>query len=166
VTGFRRVPSLLADASSSSSAAAILLSSSLVHVLIGPIGQYWGMRIVSLLPSATEIVYALGLAEYLVGVTHECDWPPEARRVRVVSHSALPAVAEPAEMDRLVSASIGGGQPIYRLDTDAIRHLRPDLVLSQDLCAVCAVPSGHVNQALDVLGGISETHYRWSAYMV
>jgi iron complex transport system substrate-binding protein len=143
-----------------------LLSSSLVHVLIGPMGQYWGMRIVSLLPSATEIVYALGLAEYLVGVTHECDWPPEARRVRVVSHSALPAVAEPAEMDRLVSASIGGGQPIYRLDTDAIRHLRPDLVLSQDLCAVCAVPSGHVNQALDVLGGISETHYRWSAYMV
>ena len=115
-------------------------------------GQYWGMRIVSLLPSATEIVYALGLAEHLVGVTHECDWPPEARTVQVVSHSALPAASEPAEIDRLVSASIGGGQPIYRLDTDAIRDLRPDLVLSQDLCAVCAVPSGHVNQALDVLG--------------
>jgi iron complex transport system substrate-binding protein len=72
--------------------------------------------------------------------------------VRVVSRSALPAVAEPAEIDRRVSASIGGGQPIYRLDTDAIRDLRPDLVLSQDLCAVCAVPSGQVNQALDVLG--------------
>jgi iron complex transport system substrate-binding protein len=72
--------------------------------------------------------------------------------VRVVSRSALPAAAEPAEIDRLVSATIGGGQPIYRLDTDAIRDLRPDLVLSQDLCAVCAVPSGHVNQALDVLG--------------
>jgi iron complex transport system substrate-binding protein len=115
-------------------------------------GQYWGMRIVSLLPSATEIVYALGLAEHLVGVTDECDWPPQARRVRVVSRSALPAAAEPAEIDRLVSASIGGGQPIYQLDTDAIRDLRPDLVLSQDLCAVCAVPSGHVNQALDVLG--------------
>jgi iron complex transport system substrate-binding protein len=110
------------------------------------------MRIVSLLPSATEIVYALGLAEHLVGVTDECDWPPQARRVRVVSRSALPAAAEPAEIDRLVSASIGGGQPIYRLDTDAIRDLRPDLVLSQDLCAVCAVPSGRVNQALDVLG--------------
>jgi iron complex transport system substrate-binding protein len=115
-------------------------------------GQYWGMRIVSLLPSATEIVYALGLAEHLVGVTDECDWPPQARRVRVVSRSALPPAAEPAEIDRLVSASIGGGQPIYQLDTDAIRDLRPDLVLSQDLCAVCAVPSGHVNQALDVLG--------------
>jgi iron complex transport system substrate-binding protein len=115
-------------------------------------GQYWGMRIVSLLPSATEIVYALGLAEHLVGVTDECDWPPQARTVRVVSRSTLPPVAEPAEIDRLVSASIGGGQPIYRLDTDTIGDLRPDLVLAQDLCAVCAVPSGHVNQALDVLG--------------
>jgi len=115
-------------------------------------GQYWGMRIVSLLPSATEIVYALGLEDHLVGVTNECDWPPEARTVRVVSRSALPPVAEPAEIDRLVSTSIGGGQPIYRLDTDAIRDLGPDLVLSQDLCAVCAVPSGYVNQALDVLG--------------
>jgi iron complex transport system substrate-binding protein len=110
------------------------------------------MRIVSLLPSATEIVYALGLAEHLVGVTDECDWPPQARTVQVVSRSALPVAAEPAEIDRLVSASIGGGQPIYRLDTDAIGDLRPDLVLAQDLCAVCAVPSGHVNQALDVLG--------------
>jgi iron complex transport system substrate-binding protein len=115
-------------------------------------GQYWGMRIVSLLPSATEIVYALGLAEHLIGVTDECDWPPEARMMRVVSRSALPPVAEPAEIDRLVSASIGGGQPLYRLDTDAIGELRPDLVLAQDLCAVCAVPSGQVNQALDVLG--------------
>jgi iron complex transport system substrate-binding protein len=115
-------------------------------------GQYWRMRIVSLLPSATEIVYALGLAEHLVGVTDECDWPPQARTVPVVSHSVLPAAAEPAEIDRLVSASIDGGQPIYQLDIDAIRDLRPDLVLSQDLCAVCAVPSGHVNQALDVLG--------------
>jgi iron complex transport system substrate-binding protein len=115
-------------------------------------GQYWRMRIVSLLPSATEIVYALGLGEHLVGVTDECDWPPQARTVQVVSHSALPAVAEPAEIDRLVSTSIGGGRPIYRLDTQAIRDLRPDLVLSQDLCAVCAVPSGQVNHALDVLG--------------
>src|SRR5215211_3421488 len=63
-----------------------------------------------------------------------------------------PAAVEPAEIDRLVSASIGGGQPLYRLDTEAIRELRPDLVLAQDLCAVCAVPSGQVTQALDVLG--------------
>ena len=61
------------------------------------------MRIVSLLPSATEIVYALGLGEQLVGVTHECDYPPEARHVRVVSHSRLPPGADPAEIDRMVS---------------------------------------------------------------
>jgi iron complex transport system substrate-binding protein len=115
-------------------------------------GQYWGMRILSLLPSATEIVYALGLEDHLVGVTDECDWPPQARTVQVVSRSALPPVAEPAEIDRLVSASVGGGQPLYRLDTQAIGELRPDLALAQDLCAVCAVPSGQVNQALDVLG--------------
>jgi len=115
-------------------------------------GQYWRMRIVSLLPSATEIVYALRLEGHLVGVTDECDWPPQARTVPVVSRSALPPVAKPAEIDRLVSASIGGGQPIYRLDTEAIGDLRPDLVLAQDLCAVCAVPSGQVTQALDVLG--------------
>src|SRR5271155_4251407 len=110
------------------------------------------MRIVSLLPSATEIVYALGLEEDLVGVTHECDWPPAARDKRSVSFSALPPAAEPAEVDRLVSASINGGEPIYRLDTEAVRELRPDLVLTQDLCAVCAVPSGHVNDALELLG--------------
>ena len=110
------------------------------------------MRILSLLPSATEIVYALGLEAHLVGVTDECDWPPQARTVRVVSRSALPATTQPAEIDRLVSASIGGGQPLYWLDTDAIGDLRPDLVLTQDLCAVCAVPSGQVTQALDVLG--------------
>ena len=110
------------------------------------------MRILSLLPSATEIVYALGLEEDLVGVTHECDWPPAARAKRQVSFSALPRAAEPAEVDRLVSASINGGEPIYRLDNEAVRELRPDLVLTQDLCAVCAVPSGHVNDALELLG--------------
>ncbi len=110
------------------------------------------MRILSLLPSATEIVYALGLEDDLVGVTHECDWPPDARTKRPVSFSALPPAVEPAEVDQLVSASITGGEPIYRLDNEAIRELRPDLVLTQDLCAVCAVPSGHVNDALEVLG--------------
>jgi iron complex transport system substrate-binding protein len=110
------------------------------------------MRIVSLLPSATEMVYALGLGDALVGVTFECDWPPQARTKRVVSFSSLPPEAEPAEVDRLVSESIGGGAPIYRLDHDAIRDLQPDIVLTQDLCAVCAVPAGSVEAALDVLG--------------
>ena len=110
------------------------------------------MRIVSLLPSATEIAYLLGLGDQLVGVTHECDWPPEARHLPVVSHSALPPGMEPADIDRMVSESVGGGDPIYRLDDQLIRKLQPDLVLTQDLCAVCAVPSGHVQAALDVIG--------------
>jgi iron complex transport system substrate-binding protein len=110
------------------------------------------VRIVSLLPSATEIVYLLGLEDHLVGVTHECDWPPAARQIAVVSHSTLPPTAEPAEIDRLVSESISGGEPVYRLDDELIRELRPDMVLTQDLCAVCAVPSGHVQAALDVIG--------------
>ena len=112
----------------------------------------WAMRIVSLLPSATEILYALNMGDELVGVTHECDWPPEARGKRLVSHSTLPTGASPAEVDRLVTESLGGGSPIYRLDHKAIRELRPDVVITQDLCAVCAVPSGHVHEALDLLG--------------
>ena len=115
-------------------------------------GTLGSVRIVSLLPSATEIVYALGLEDDLVGVTHECDWPPQARAKQVVSVSALPPGATPVEVDELVSASLAGGDPIYRLDEVAVRDLRPDIVLTQDLCAVCAVPSGHVNEALDVLG--------------
>jgi iron complex transport system substrate-binding protein len=116
------------------------------------VGHTLAMRIVSLLPSATEIVYALGLEQDLVGVTHECDWPEAARRKPIVSVSALPAVSTPAEVDRLVRSSLGDGEPIYRLDEIAMRDLQPDLVLSQDLCAVCAVPSGKVNEALEVLG--------------
>jgi iron complex transport system substrate-binding protein len=116
------------------------------------VGHTLAMRIVSLLPSATEIVYALGLEEDLVGVTHECDWPAAARLKPIVSVSALPAASTPAEVDRLVSASLGDGEPIYRLDEVAMRDLQPDLVLSQDLCAVCAVPSGKVNEALELLG--------------
>jgi len=114
------------------------------------------MRIVSLLPSATEIAYALGLGDDVVGVTHECDWPPEAAAARVVSTSTLPPAPTPAEVDRLVSASIRGGEPIYRLDHSAIRELQPDLVLTQDLCAVCAVPAGHVTEALSLLGSPAE----------
>jgi len=110
------------------------------------------MRILSLLPSATEIVFALGLADDLVGVTHECDWPEAARTKRAVTSSALPRAAGPADVDRLVRESVRGGAPIYHLDDRAVRELRPDLIISQDLCAVCAVPSTDVTQALESLG--------------
>lgn len=106
------------------------------------------MRIVSLLPSATEIVCALGLGDQLVGVTHECDFPPEVSSLPRVTRTAIPAGASAAEIDRLVSS----GTTTNVLDTEVIAALQPDLVLSQDLCAVCAVPAGDVEQALDVIG--------------
>lgn len=116
------------------------------------------MRIVSLLPSATEIVYALGLDEALAGVTFECDYPAGARSKAVVSFSALPddEPLAPAEVDRLVSASVAGGRPIYRLDAARIGAIDPDVILTQDLCQVCAVPTGAVEDALSVLGCSAE----------
>ncbi|HUS60906.1 MAG TPA: cobalamin-binding protein [Acidimicrobiales bacterium] len=115
------------------------------------------MRIVSLLPSATEIVFALGLGDQLDGVTFECDHPAEARSKTVVSGTALPAgLTDPAEIDRLVTQSMAVEQPIYTLDAERIRTIRPDLILAQDLCRVCAVPSGHVEDALDQLGCTAE----------
>jgi iron complex transport system substrate-binding protein len=116
------------------------------------------MRIVSLIPSATEIVFALGLGDQLEGVTFECDFPPEARSKAVVSGSALPAAhvtgeqLTPREIDDAVSATVGDGEPIYTLDVARIGAIAPDLILAQDLCRVCAVPSGAVEDALDVLG--------------
>lgn len=115
------------------------------------------MRIVSLLPSATEIVFALGLGDQLEGVTFECDHPAEARAKVVVSGTALPAgLDDPSEIDRLVTESMEAEQPIYTLDAERIRTIRPDLILAQDLCRVCAVPSGHVEAALDRLGCTAE----------
>jgi iron complex transport system substrate-binding protein len=112
------------------------------------------MKIVSLLPSATEIVYALDLSEDLVGVTHECDHPPAARAKPCVSTTSLSlddGVA-PAAVDRLVSEKVASGEPLYVLDERRIRELQPDLILAQDLCKVCAVPSGQVTDALDKIG--------------
>ncbi len=110
------------------------------------------MRIVSLLPSATEIVFALGRGDDLVGVTFECDFPAEARTRQIVSTSALPEGLSPAEIDRVVTERIAAGEDLYRLDADALRDLNPDVILTQDLCAVCAVDVSRVDEALAYLG--------------
>ncbi len=112
------------------------------------------MDIVSLLPSATEIVFALGLEGSLRGVTFECDHPEAARALPHVSGTSLPFEDDltPSEIDAEVSARVAAGESIYTLDADLIRRIEPDLILAQDLCRVCAVPSGQVEDALDVLG--------------
>jgi len=96
------------------------------------------LRIVSLLPSATEILFALGLGEQIVGVSHECDFPAAARGKKVVIHSRIPQNASPAEIDRLVREFRARGESIYSVDAEALRELSPDLIITQDLCHVCA----------------------------
>jgi iron complex transport system substrate-binding protein len=117
------------------------------------------MKIVSLLPSATEIVYALGLGADLVGVTDECDFPPDAVTKPVVSRSALPQgrPLSSFEIDRAVRGKMDAKQPLYLLDTDLIRREQPDVILTQDLCRVCAVPAGEVEKALASLGLTEKT---------
>jgi iron complex transport system substrate-binding protein len=97
------------------------------------------MRIVSLLPSATEIVCALGLSRQLVGVTHECDYPAEARSKPVMTRPTLDlAGASNATIDRRVRAAVESGAPLYEIDAAAVRRAKPDLILTQELCHVCA----------------------------
>jgi iron complex transport system substrate-binding protein len=112
------------------------------------------VKIVSLLPSATEIVYALGLGDQLEAVTDECDYPPEAREKPVVSRSALPGgrPLSAREIDDAVRARMDQKGPLYVLDKALIQRIQPDVILAQDLCRVCAVPSGQVEEALEELG--------------
>ncbi|MDX1935252.1 MAG: cobalamin-binding protein [Capsulimonadales bacterium] len=117
------------------------------------------MRIVSLLPSATEIVAALGLTDSLVAITHECDYPPEIVGRPVVTGSILPEPRteddEPLsalEIDERVRAAVEAGESIYRIDHDLLRELKPDLILTQGLCDVCAVNHAAVRAAVDVVG--------------
>ena len=117
------------------------------------------MKIVSLSPSATEIVYALGLGDALVGVTDECDFPADAVTKPVVSRSALPQGRPLAsrEIDSAVRERMQAEQPLYVLDTDLLRREQPDVIVTQDLCRVCAVPTGHVEEALQRLGVADDT---------
>ena len=110
------------------------------------------VRIVSLLPSTTEILFAIGAGDDVVGVTFECDFPAQARSRRIVSNTTLPSGLSPSQIDAEVKARVAAGEDLYRLDEGALRDLDPDIVVTQDLCAVCAVDVANVDQALQYLG--------------
>ena len=97
------------------------------------------MRIVSLVPSATEMLFALGLGSELVAVTHECDYPPAAGELPKITRDVLPTGLSSAEIDAAVRERTLAGQSIYELDDELLRELRPDLIVTQALCSVCAV---------------------------
>jgi iron complex transport system substrate-binding protein len=105
------------------------------------------MRIVSLVPSATEIIAGLGLAGALVGRSHECTYPPEVQSAPVVSASRIDtSTIASAEIDGAVRAALADGRPLYAVDADLLEQLAPDLIVTQDLCEVCAVSSGEVRR--------------------
>jgi iron complex transport system substrate-binding protein len=99
------------------------------------------MRVVSLLPAATEIVAALGATAWLAGVSHECDWPPEVRNLPRVTRSSVDSSLSSAEIDRRMAAA-KGGEPAVTMDLEAVERLRPDVIIGQSLCDVCAIDVG------------------------
>jgi iron complex transport system substrate-binding protein len=109
------------------------------------------MRICSLLPSATEIVFALGAGRSLVAVTHECDYPPETAVIRRVTSSKIRNAISSGQIDAAVSSALIANGSLYDLDMAAFEEVQPDLVLSQELCPVCAASFKDVNQAIQSL---------------
>ena len=110
------------------------------------------MRICSLIPGATEVVALLGLTEHLVGISHECDYPPSVRQVPVMVEPVIDHdVMESAAIDRRIKALVSSNQPLYRLDTRAFVDSSPDTILTQDLCHVCAVTPDQLSQAIQSL---------------
>ena len=106
------------------------------------------MRICSLLPSATEMVFALGMERSLVGVTHECDYPPQASRIPAVTRTNIPSGFSSRQIDAAVSSALGISGSLYELDLPMLEQLQPDLILTQRLCDVCAVPAERVEDGV------------------
>jgi iron complex transport system substrate-binding protein len=109
------------------------------------------VKIVSLLPSATEILFGIGASEEVVGVTHECDYPPEALELPKLTSASTPGGATSAEIDRHVRAAVHAGSSLYHLDSALLAQLEPDLIVTQELCAVCAVSYEIVDSAAKLL---------------
>ena len=114
------------------------------------------VRIVSLIPSATETLFALGLGPDVIAVTHECDYPPAARELPKITRDVLEPGLSPREIDAAVKERTLAGESIYELDDELLRDLRPDLIVTQELCAVCAVSYDDVRAIAEEI----ETHPR------
>jgi iron complex transport system substrate-binding protein len=106
------------------------------------------MRVISLVPNGTEILFAVGAGDLVVGVSHECDYPPEARTRPILTGSALTPGMSAAEVDAAVSSQVGSGLSLYTLDEARIEELAPDVIVTQQLCPVCAVSTEQVNGAV------------------
>lgn len=106
------------------------------------------MRIVSLVPNATEILFAIGAGHLVVGRSHECDYPPAAQALPVLTGSALAPGLDAGAVDRAVSAQLASGESLYTLDQELVAALGPDLLFTQELCPVCAVSTSQVSAAL------------------
>jgi iron complex transport system substrate-binding protein len=109
------------------------------------------MKICCLLPSATEIAYAVGLGNEVAGVTYGCDYPLDARRKPVVVHSKLPRELTASEIDRQVGEFVARGESLYRIDTEALQQIQPDLILTQELCHVCAASPDDIVSVIEDL---------------
>jgi iron complex transport system substrate-binding protein len=115
------------------------------------------MRIVSFLPSATEMVCALGLSDQLVGITHECDYPPQVLSKPIVVRSVLPLeTMTQREIDEAVAERLRNGQSLYQVDEHLLRDLHPDIIITQDLCQVCAPSGNELSEALKALSNKPE----------
>ena len=97
------------------------------------------MRIASLVPSSTEMLFELGLGDHVVAVTHECDWPPEAASLPHLTRTVMPDGLSAAEIDRAVRETVAAGRPLYELDRERLEEQAPDLIVTQAVCEVCAV---------------------------
>jgi iron complex transport system substrate-binding protein len=106
------------------------------------------VQICSFLPSATEILYALDLGDSIAGVTFECDYPPQARQKPIVVNTILNHELSPAEIDRDVTKYASHGDSLYTVDTEMLKRIKPELIVTQELCDVCAVSTSHLAKAL------------------
>jgi iron complex transport system substrate-binding protein len=111
------------------------------------------LKICSLLPAATEIACAIGLRENLVAVSHECDYPPDVLSLPKITRAAVDVKSlSSSQIDEAVRSRISRGLPLYEIDLELLAELNPDLILTQDLCRVCAVPSGQIHREVRRLG--------------